>query len=380
MNQSKNTSMKFPIFIVFLTLFVQQCLLAQPNANTKQVINGSVVYQDKQYKTVFYHVPKGLKLVKNAEGKPHFKFIQMRYTGTRLTGDQGSYRFKSLVQFKVAQELLSKQQNDSIKTELDKQGYVVTSLKPLPISNLKAELIHAADNAQDSSYVLSGGFFEDTEAEAQVGNWKERDYTMRLNNHDAQAFWNSFQDQQPTLSVNYTFFAQLFAEAATDLESTGSSRFDEVFEAEKDSDSLETVLQETIVNAGVIPIYIDTQKWPDLITQVDINEQIPPDYAALDLYCFDFNNNIREDLYAKRIEIKATSVGGKTISVKKIFKSTSPELYAQTIQFVNAVKLNLPYFYQVTEIFQDGSYTKSNWQENTSWTEILDITTTSTPK
>ncbi|CAM1371907.1 hypothetical protein [Tenacibaculum xiamenense] len=365
--------MSFLKNILFLAFLVPNILVAQPRSESKQVIEKLVIYQDSNNKQVFYYAPEGLHLVKDKNGKPSFKFIQMRYTGTKARGDQGKHRFRSLLQFKVAQLLPDKKRKEAIIDSLNNRGYKVSKLSPIALSNIKAILVHTAV-ITDSTKNYQHGFFENNNVKNTT--WKELDFTLRLNNEDAQIFWDNFHGNQPTISVNYSFFAKLNTKKVDDLTVSGSDEFKETMEAHlEENDSSKVQLKESIINADALSINIDTDEWPELIQQIDINEQVPPDYAALDIYCFDFNNEIRPDLYAKRIEIIATGVGGRDVKLRKTFKYNEPEIYAQTLQFINAIKLNEPYRYRITEILHDGNYNKSEWKERTTWNEILDITT-----
>lgn len=364
--------------ILFLLLVPFTSVFAQIDLSTKQIIDDIIIYQDYNDTSLYYYAPQGLKLMTDDDGKPVFKFIQMRYTGTHAAGDQGDYRFKSLLYFKVSQHTPKKAKLDSIKTILINNGALIKDFKSITISNLKAKLVHAADEIIDSTKTISGGFFEEATTNTENTNWKERDFTMRLNNHDSQIFWEGFKSHQPTISVNYSFHTKAYSKTADSIAASGSEEFIETFEANlKENNSTKISLKEVVINAGAIPITIDTELWPDLIKKVDINQQIPPDYAVLDIYCFDFNNELRLDLYAKRVEIKATSVGGKKVTIKKTFKYNTPEVFAQTTQFIYAVKLSEPYQYRITEIFHDGNYNRTDWITKSSWNKILDITTKS---
>jgi hypothetical protein len=375
----KRTFPYYPVYLWAATLLSACMAFAQPDFASKRVIDRVVTYQDQQTKTLFYYAPYGIQLIKDRSGKPDFKFTQMRYTGTQLTGDQGSARFKSLLRFKVANQAPSRTKIDSLKQTLKKQGLVVTTLKPLPIHNLRAIVLYAAVN--ETTKEFTEGFFEGADAPANA-YWTERDFTLRLGNEDAQLFWDGFQKGQPTLSITYTFATKGVNSTGQELEVSGSEEFvnrmKEQFAPQKDS--LATTLQERVVLAGSLSLYIDTQKWPDLVKQVDINERIPPEYPALDVYCFDFNNDIRKDLYAKRIEIKAEGVGGGDVLFKNTFKASDPDSYAKTIKFTYAVKLNKPYSYRTTEIFPDGSMKRSDWKTQENWHQILDITSQVTPQ
>jgi hypothetical protein len=366
--------MFFLRYITTLFLFNSGVNIAQVDFATKEVIDNVVVYQDSKIKGLFYYAPYGLQLVKDNKGKPDFKFIQMRYTGTKLSGDQGAYSFKSLLRFKVANHVPSQTKRDSIKKVIKNKGFVINKLQPLPIHNLQASLIHTAEG-DTVSKKYSSGFFENTDVSAANSYWTERDFTLRLNNEDAQLFWNSFQGTQPTVSVNYSFSAKGINSLSDELFASGPGTFTKTMEefATK-KDSINTSLNEKIVVSGALSIIIDTRQWPDLTKQIDINERIPPEYAALDVYCFDFNNDIRKDIHAKRIEIKAEGVGGNEVVFKNTFKATEPDVYAKTIRFIYAVKLDKPYSYRITEIFNDGRTEKSEWKTVENWHQILDIT------
>lgn len=359
--------------ILILLVFIFK-INAQPDAASKQIINDMIIYQDYKDKERFYYIPYGLKLITDSDGKPKFKFIQMRYTGTYTYGDQGSHRFRSLLNFSVSQHVPTNQEKKDVTDALLSTGVNVKSFQPIPLSNIETTLVHAADVlvADSLKHKISGGFFENN---IKNTNWQEKDFTLRLNNDDAQLFWNSFQGNQPTLSLNYTYKAELTNINPEEFITEGSETFEErmgAFVTEKDSTSN---LQEIVIKSDAFPITIDTKKWPNLIKKIDINEQVPSDYAALDVYCYDFNNKIRNDLYAKIIELKAIGVGGNEVIFKDIFSTKNSDEYAKNIRFNYAVKLSEPYQYRITEIRLDGSVERLKWVTSTSWHQILDITT-----
>ena len=365
------------IFILVLVFGFNTNVKAQPDAASKQIINHMVLYQDYLKKDQFYYVPFGMKLMTNSEGKPQFKFIQMRYTGTRAYGDQGDTRFRSLLSFSVVQKKPTNKELDEVRDSLRLKGLYAKSLQPIPVSNIKATLVHAADIATVDSlkHMVSGGYFESHTSASQSIDWKERDFTMRLNNHDAQLFSESFKGNQPTLSVNYSYSSKLTNLKSEEFTVTGDKDFVEAMGTfVTDQDSI-LQLQEVIVKSDALPITIDIKKWPDLIKMIDINSQIPSDYAALDVYCYDFNNGIRDDLFAKRIEIKAVGVGGNDVTHTSTFNTKHPDEYAKSIQFIYAVKLNEPYQYRISEIYKDGNFKRHSWIIADSWHQILDITT-----
>jgi len=108
---------------------------------------------------------------------------------------------------------------------------------------------------------------------------------------------------------------------------------------------------------------------------VDLNDQVPANYAALSIYCYDFNNATRPDLAEKTIEIEAISVTGKPIRLERTFSAASPDVYSAPARFQFAVSLKKPYRYRVREVSADGREQLSPWRDGKPWSQILDVTT-----
>src|SRR5690606_14815921 len=108
-------------FGFFLGLLSVQCagkVYAFPDFSSRRIIQGIVVYQDAQLPHQYYYVPEGISVMHDAQGKPGFHFVQMRYTGSRARADQGNYRFKSLLQLRVGIERLASEVYEAIEDEL----------------------------------------------------------------------------------------------------------------------------------------------------------------------------------------------------------------------------------------------------------------------
>jgi len=131
-----------------------------------------------------------------------------------------------------------------------------------------------------------------------------------------------------------------------------------------------------LVRAGATSVTADAARWPDLLRRVDINEGIPPAYALLDIYCYDFRDELRADLYLKRVQIEAEGVAGDPVHREVIFERSAPDLYAHSLRFPFAVRLDHPYRYRVIEVSRDGRVTEGNWIKVESWARPLDVTST----
>ena len=71
------------------------------------VFNEMAVYRDHSDQQLYYYTPGKINLASSIPGKPDVKFLQMRYSGSQATGDQGKFLFKSLLQFRVNFEKMS---------------------------------------------------------------------------------------------------------------------------------------------------------------------------------------------------------------------------------------------------------------------------------
>ncbi len=115
-------------------------------------------------------------------------------------------------------------------------------------------------------------------------------------------------------------------------------------------------------------------RWPRIIRRIDINESAPPGYAALDVYCYDFSQGTDAARYETQVEIQAAGVGGKPVALSATFSRTQPDLYARSLRFPVAVRMDRPYRFRVLSIAQDGTSKTTPWRERLGWTELLDVT------
>jgi len=179
------------------------------------------------------------------------------------------------------------------------------------------------------------------------------------------------------MSLGYAFLGDARASDAGAGELTGSPEIVEGLKqalAESHPATADTV-RTHVIRAGAIEIGLDVKRFPDLVRRVDLNDQAPPGYAALDVYCYDFNNELRPDLAEKRVEIEAESVSGKRVKLETGFLRDQTDLYSASVRFPVAVRLDRPFRYRTREVKLDGMEKHSVWRERQSWTEILDVTT-----
>lgn len=386
------------LFGFFLGLLSVQCAgkaVAFPDFSSRRIIHGVVVYQDAQQPHQYYYLPGDLKVIHDTRGKPDFHFVQMRYTGSKARGDQGSYRFKSLLQLRIGIERLNSKMYEAVEQELSQQEGLMATLSPLPLQRIEAVLVFASISPQNTTqtHMVTGGFMDTPEdAEEDHVLWKERIFTIRLDNYTSQVFWDTFQKGQSQLSVAFSYYAYGLYKDSTNVQVAVNDEVKIALDPLSQNDSLQQAMQDhfqevladldkqagvqtRIVMADAFQLIVDAQQYPELMEKVDINEHAPSSYSLLDVYCYDFNNQIRNDLHARKVEIKATGVNGKPVITSVIFREKEPDLYVRSIRFAHAVRMDLPHHYRIIEISKEKGIQPGAWVVRTSWESIIDITT-----
>lgn len=377
--------MKKLLVISISTYFLGICLIitlatfqgyAQPVESTKQLINDITIYQDLKKKDTYYYAPGDLKLATSSDDKPAFKLVQYRYTGTARTGDQGEKRYLNIVQFTVQQDQVNTADLRKIKTELGRG----TKLRPLPMRNVSAYLIAAINNKyQRLGNTGNAQSFGDAGESTRNSYWRERTFTIRLENHEAQLLWDQIEKGQLSISVSYAFYADVIMGQTGDYVIEGDSLFTEGLSAEiEEVNQLDSVATTQIIKANTFPIEIGVKEYPELMEKIDGNEfNIPVGFPALEVACFDFVNEVRPDLSGKILEIKAIGINNQLVELEEIgFDKYNPDLNTQQIQFDRPVRMNKPLRYQITEITTDGEMKALGWESKDSWMGLLDISTT----
>lgn len=362
---------------------------AQPDLRTPQPAGALTVFPDLRRASVFYYVPGEMVIAEGAGGRPDLTFLHVRYTGSAATGDRGKTFFRSVLTFRVRFAGPAPAELRDAKAALRRARGGALELRPLPIRRLDAALVFASlADASDSKpapapTVVSEGHFEPSDEPkaptpaADEGAWRERTYTVGMEPATAQMFSDALERGRVALSLGYALYANALAGADPIDELEGSPELVAALrqrapEPPPGADADRP--QPQLVRAGAIAITADARRWPDLVRRLDINESVPPGYAALDVYCYDFNNELRPDLYEKQVEIEAQSVTGRPVRRLVAFQRDQADLYARTLSFSVAVRLDRPYRYRLVEVLPDGTSRPGAWQEGRSWTQILDVT------
>lgn len=373
-------SRKKTIVMVFMLLVAASVTASgKPLLGNSRDIDGVRLYSDSDSSQTFYYAPGKLSIPVDAEGTPDITFLQMRYMGTAATGHQGEFHTRSILSFKVKMNDVTGNMLASVRDKLLAEGIVDPKIKPLPIRRIETTLnyIPLADSGEqikeEPSKAGTGSLEESDQAKPMEGYWTERVFTISPDDFTSQALWDSFHNNRVMLSLTYVFYADgiLPIEQKPVTEGNVGSP-DQPVSEEKDE---EEEADAHIVQVDTVGVLVDASKYPDRFKKVDIVESIPPTYAGLSVYCFDFNNSLRPDLSAKMVEIQAASVTGKPVIVKARFSSSSPDVFSASLRFPFAVYIREPYRYRIHEITTEGEMHIKPWREGKSWSQILDVTT-----
>ncbi|MEM9931751.1 MAG: hypothetical protein AAF840_18240, partial [Bacteroidota bacterium] len=339
---------------------------AYPALHLREIVKGTAVYPDSNDPTRFYYLPPNLQLQFQTDGSPDVKLVQMRYTGTRTQADQGTTRLKSLLRIGVGIPTLPSGLQEAILKELSASSGQKNTLEPLPLYRIEASLILAA--LGEETRVVKAGYLDGSDQPANDGIWKRRVFTVRLDPATSQLIDQSLRKGAAPISVAFAYHAvgsippagTLATQIFLDSELNDTADLPDFLADTEDTINTKGSISR-IVSASTLSLTLDAKQHPNLVQQVDINDRLPPGFALLDIYCFDFRNDLSPEVYAKRIDIKAAGVGSDQVQTSVTFSESEPDLYAQSVRFQHAVRADQPYHFQVLTIQQDGSVQASSW-------------------
>ena len=167
-----------------------------------------------------------------------------------------------------------------------------------------------------------------------------------LDSHIVEVLWDAVQAGQTQVSVS------------VDETLTGVRKIEDSWEPS------------TTSATWTVPVEMSMTAHPDHFQRMDLGGRMKVGYTGLDVFCFDFIENLEENLYAKIVEV-AIPTTGRDLVEAVTFKDDGE--YRGRIEFKLAKDLDQPYRFRILRIWQDGSQDTGPWQEKTGET-LLDIT------
>jgi hypothetical protein len=354
---------------------------SEPVFASAKIYSGLTVYADNKSPTTFYYAPGKLLIAQDKDNRPDISFLQMRYTGTSATGDQGQFRTRSILSFHV--KMSQPAALSAARTAMRNQGLNVTILRPLSIRRVATMLNYiplkpdaptpAPQESGEKSLPVGSGALEQGEAPPTDEHWSERIFTLSPDDLTSQALWEAFQTGKVILSLSYAFYADGIP-ADTKPIIGGNVQIPGLLDEPKTVDG-KPQKGPCLIAADVVAVTVDAKSLPERFKKIDINDNVPANYAVLSIYCYDFNNALRPDLYEKAVEIQATSITRKPLLKTVRFSKTTPDVYSSAVKFQFAVSLRDPYKFRIHEISNSGEEKVLPWQAGKPWSQMLDVTT-----
>jgi hypothetical protein len=376
-------------FLLFALICCRAGAWAEPDLGRVRVAGPlPVVYADARDPRLFYYPPGKLLVADDTsgDGSPDLRFLQMIYTGTQATSDPGQFIARSVLSFRVVRKPLPPESLRAALAALPPNS----QLRPLPIVKAEDHLIWApiqesgdtasvAPAPSHSDNALSGGGFEESGSgslSTPTGHWSERIYSLHPDPLSSQALWDAFHHGRVLISLAYVLYTHGRDDGLTLSTGTRDAvRAADAATIAATSDDKNAESKDLLVFSDTIPITVDASRYPDHFRRIDINESVPPGYAALDFRCYDFGNALRPDLALKIVDVRAKGVDGATVTRAVTFRASSPDLTSASLQFPFAVRLDQPFSYRVTEVLKDGTLNRGVWIEEKDWSHVVDITT-----
>ena len=316
--------------LAFFCIFIlASSALAAPDLEMFRDIDGVRVYRDHKKKSIWYTTPAPPTLEKKEDGTPSFSFDIYRYMGAKGTGDSGKFRIRSVLRLGVTREHDAKK-NTKIKKVLKSSFGGTVRLRSMPVSSASGKLLFADTNMTWS----------------QGARWGKKNLVLLLGDNMAQTLWDAVEAGQTLISV-------VIEEHLPGIKI-------------KDGKEEET---ETVVS-WTLPIELNMKAYPDNFSKIELGGRMTHGYTGIDVFCYDFLEELEPDLYAKMVEV-AIPTTGRPLVKEIIFKEDSD--YRTRIDFELAKDLDKPYRIRITKIFKDGSKEQMPWQTKTG-ESLLDIT------
>lgn len=347
---------------------------AVPDFSQRMDVAGITVVRDREAPRTFYFLPNAIEIATADDGGPRLAFTVAVYTGSVVHGDQGERRLRASFYARVRRADHDPLRYRRAADELVQRFGPGVVLREIPVSRLDAKLVYAG--ADGSERTAAEGFFEPADGAPWGGaTWQERDVFLALDPVNAQLVEHVLENGDPGLTLSYAFHARAWvaADAPGEIDAEG---IDPALLGELAEDGGESPEQpaEIVVQADALPIRIAAEHRAARIERYHLESTTPPNYASLVVYCFDFRDALREDLYEKAVVIEASGAAGGTTRHLAVFGSDTPEIYARTVRFPFAVDLRKPYRWRAEEVLTSGELKVGDWIESASWVEPIDAT------
>jgi hypothetical protein len=307
------------LFILTGVLFFAFNALASPNLDNYQDIEGVRLYTDHLKSNLFYLAPSPPVLGTGVDNLPGFSLEIYRYLGRKGTGDSGKFWVKGILNIDIQRER-GKKVLKQIKKKLSKKYRIKNPrLRSMPVAKTDGRLLFADKNIKWS----------------QGSRWSGKKITLPLDSIMSEILWDAVTAGQTLISVE-------MAESLSGVRKNSDDKWEDAL----------------VPFSFTLPVELDMAAYPSLFSKTDIGGRMVRGYTGIDIFCFDFLEQLDESLYSKVVEVAIPTP--KQPLVESVTFRKNGDCRTR-IQFKLAKDLDAGYKVRITRIFLDGRSKTGPW-------------------
>jgi hypothetical protein len=316
-------------FSLLIVLLCASGVHAAPDFGQFRDIAGVRVYRDHQRTDTWYLTPPPPQLALRDDGEPDFGFDLYRYLGSQATGDRNAFWVRGILSVRISRDW-EPAVTARIRQELTTAGIKRPKLRSMPIAEAQIRLL-----------------FGDLDASWRQGSrWSGGQLMLPLNAELAELLWQAAERGQTLISL------------AVDEQLAGVRRTEEEWRDER------------VPATCTLPVTLDMNALPGHFRRTSLGGRMVRGYTGIDVFCFDFLENLDPQLYAKAVEV-AIPTNGRDLVEELVFREDG--IYRGRIDFELSRDLDQPYRYRICRILRNGSRETGPWQEKRG-DSLLDVT------
>jgi hypothetical protein len=313
---------------VALLLLFAAALWADPRLDDYRDVEGVRLYRDHLRSDTWYLQPAEPVLAER-EGRRDFSFDVYRYLGRKGSGDQGAYWLRGIMTIGIARKR-DEWELRRIREALQREGVRDPVLRSLPVTEAVLDFAVADQHLQRRS----------------GGRWSDQAVTIVLDPVMTQLLIAALEEGQGQISLG------------------ASETVRGVLPEGKEWREANTTL------ASALAISIPPEAAPEHLHRFDLGARMRRGYGTIDVFCFDFVEDLEPELYSKIVEV-AIPTAGRPLVEKIAFDARSD--YRGTVKFRLSKEREQPYRYRITRIGRDGSTHVGEWIKREG-EQMLDVT------
>ena len=292
--------------------------------------------------------------MEKTQDTPEFLFNINRYIGSEITGDRGEFWARGVIKFATQVDSTSYGYS-KIKGMLQKDFGPRIQLEALPVLN-EHNRLQFAQISDGESEAERAEFDLTASPERRVGRVSsetKRRYSLRLNDHEADLYWQQFHANRLSVSLSYGW---------------------DIDGVIRDETGAWTPHHRSINDS--LSIAVSPSIHPDLFKKSELWQRLTIAHSGIKVLCYDFLNEVIPDLYYTLVEFRFETITGRRYVRQLKFLADSDE-FETDIDFELANDIKEGFEYRVRRLTVNGDVMQSDWtKHDKAWLDVsLPITT-----